>query len=86
LKKNELDNKSRENIGVIPGHQIGAVIRAYLKNKRDTLAEEAPTPKNTKAKNRTRVSELGKRILLERMVQRIAKKAQTDITSIPDRD
>ena len=83
-RRNELDNKNRTKIGVIPDHQIGAVIRAYLKNKRDTVAEGVP--KDTAAKDRTRVSDLGKRILLERMVQRIAKKAQTDISPIPDGD
>jgi hypothetical protein len=63
---------------MIPDHQIGAVIRAYLKNKRDTLAKEVPASEGTEVEDEIRVSDQGKRILLERMGRRVAEKAQID--------
>jgi hypothetical protein len=78
------DNTNREKIRVISDHQIGEVIRAYLKNRRDTFAQGAPTSEEAEVKDQTFVSDQGKRILLERMGQRVAKKAKTDTSSIPD--
>jgi hypothetical protein len=63
---------------MIPDHQIGAVIKAYLKNKRDTLAKGLPTSKDTEVEDEIRVSDQGKKILLERMGKRVAEKAHTD--------
>jgi hypothetical protein len=71
----------RRKVRVIPDHHIDAVIKAYLKNKRAALAKEVPTSKDTEAKDQVRVSDHGKRILFERMEERVAKKAQTDMSS-----
>ena len=52
MKGDGRDNKSGEKHKMIPDHQIGAVIRAYLKNKRDTLAKGLPTSKDTEVERR----------------------------------
>lgn len=65
----------------ITDHQVGAVIRTYLKNKRDTLTNVISSSRDTEVKDEVSVSDEGKKILFERMGRRIAEKAQTDISS-----
>jgi len=66
----------------ITDHQVGAVIRNYLKNKRDTLTNATPSSRDRDAADKVSVSDEGKKILFERMGRRIAEKAQTDISSM----
>jgi hypothetical protein len=68
----------------ITDHQVGAVIRTYLKNKRDTLTNSAASSssRDTDVTDEVCVSDEGKKILFERMGRRVAEKAQTDISSI----
>ena len=66
----------------ITDHQVGAVIRTYLKNKRDTLTNVVSTSKDREVSDQVCVSDEGKKILFERMGKRVAEKAQTDISSI----
>ncbi len=66
----------------ITDHQVGAVIRTYLKNKRDTINNVISTSVDRDVKDTVSVSDEGKKILFERMGRRVAEKAQTDITSI----
>ena len=65
----------------ITDHQVGAVIRTYLKNKRDTLTSVTSSSRDTEVRDEVCVSDEGKKILFERMGRRIAEKAQTDISS-----
>ncbi len=65
----------------ITDHQVGAVIRTYLKNKRDTLTNVVPSSRDHDVKDEVSVSDEGKRILFERMGKRIAEKAQAEISS-----
>lgn len=66
----------------ITDHQVGAVIRNYLKNKRDGLTNVASSSRDRDSGDRVSVSDEGKKILFERMGRRIAEKAQTDISSM----
>jgi hypothetical protein len=66
----------------ITDHQVGAVIRTYLKNKRDTLANAVSPSRDHDVKDEVSVSEEGKRILFERMGKRIAEKVQAEISSM----
>ncbi len=67
----------------ITDHQVGAVIRTYLKNKRDTLTNVVSTSRDPEdVKDEVCVSDEGKKILFERMGRRMAEKAQTDISSM----
>ncbi len=66
----------------ITDHQVGAVIRTYLKNKRDTINNVISTSVDRDVKDQVSVSDEGKKILFERMGRRVAEKAQTDIASI----
>jgi hypothetical protein len=66
----------------ITDHQVGAVIRTYLKNKRDTLTNVVSGSKDTEVSDQVCVSDEGKKILFERMGRRVAEKAQTDISSL----
>jgi hypothetical protein len=66
----------------ITDHQVGAVIRTYLKNKRDTLTNVVSSSKDPEVSDQVCVSDEGKRILFERMGRRMAEKAQTDISSL----
>jgi hypothetical protein len=66
----------------ITDHQVGAVIRTYLKNKRDTLINVESSSSDRDVKDQVSVSEEGKRILFERMGKRVAEKAQADVSSI----
>ena len=65
----------------ITDHQVGAVIRTYLKNKRDTLTNVASSSSDREVNDQVSVSEEGKRILFERMGKRVAEKAQADVSS-----
>ncbi|MBA4417868.1 MAG: hypothetical protein C0392_08160 [Syntrophus sp. (in: bacteria)] len=65
----------------ITDHQVGAVIRTYLKNKRDTLINVASSSNGRDVNDQVSVSEEGKRILFERMGKRVAEKAQADVSS-----
>jgi hypothetical protein len=65
----------------ITDHQVGAVIRTYLKNKRDTLTNVVSTSDGPEVADQVCVSDEGKKILFERMGKRVAEKAQTDISS-----
>jgi hypothetical protein len=65
----------------ITDHQVGAVIRTYLKNKRDTLTNVVSSSRDHDVKDEVSVSDEGKRILFERMGKRIAEKAQAEISS-----
>ena len=65
----------------ITDHQVGAVIRTYLKNKRDTLTNAVSSSKDPEVADQVSVSDEGKKILFERMGKRVAEKAQTDISS-----
>jgi len=65
----------------ITDHQVGAVIRTYLKNKRDTLTNVKSSSGDRDVKDQVSVSEEGKRILFERMGKRVAEKAQADVSS-----
>ena len=66
----------------ITDHQVGAVIRTYLKNKRDTLTNAISPSRELEVADQVSVSDEGKKILFERMGRRVAEKAQTDISSI----
>ncbi|HEY3275941.1 MAG TPA: hypothetical protein VGJ94_04925 [Syntrophorhabdaceae bacterium] len=66
----------------ITDHQVGAVIRTYLKNKRDTLTNVISATRDRDVKDEVSVSDEGKKILFERMGRRVAEKAQTDISSL----
>jgi hypothetical protein len=65
----------------ITDHQVGAVIRTYLKNKRDTLTNVVSASSDPEVADQVSVSDEGKKILFERMGKRVAEKAQTDISS-----
>jgi hypothetical protein len=78
------DNKSRRKRSrmTITDHQVGAVIRNYLKNKRDTLTNTLHSSRDRDLPDTVSVSDEGKKILFERMGRRMAEKAQTDISSM----
>ncbi|MDR2018345.1 MAG: hypothetical protein LBQ00_05680 [Syntrophobacterales bacterium] len=65
----------------VTDHQVGAVIKTYLKNKRDTITNVMPSSDDRGSADTLSVSDEGKKILFERMERRIAEKAHNGISS-----
>jgi hypothetical protein len=66
----------------ITHHQVGSIIRAYLRNKREALADlDYDSNHIAEVKDEICLSDEGRTILFERMGQHVAEKAQTDTSS-----
>jgi hypothetical protein len=65
----------------ITEHQVGTVIKNYLKNRKDRLANDTPFSEYPEVTDQVRVSEEGKKVLYERMGRLVLEKVKNDLSS-----
>jgi hypothetical protein len=63
----------------IAEHQIGMVIKTYLRHSRDRFADVLPLTSSDQPDDIVQVSEEGRRVLYERMERRMAEKARKEL-------
>ncbi len=63
-------------------HQVGTVIKTYLKNRKDRLSNVLPLSEHREITDDVKVSEEGKKILFERMGRHVLEKVKNEISSL----
>ncbi len=64
-------------------HQVGMVIKTYIRHSRDRFANVFPFPTGEEQEDVVQVSDAAKRILYERIGRLVVEKAREE-ASIPD--
>jgi hypothetical protein len=62
-------------------HQVGAVIKTYLKNRKGRLENVIPFREYSEVNDNVNVSEEAKRVLYERLGKQVIEKAKKEISS-----
>jgi hypothetical protein len=57
-------------------HQVGMVIKTYIRNSRDRFANVIPFPGREESEDVVQVSDVGKRILYERIGRLVIERAR----------
>ena len=62
-------------------HQVGTVIKTYLKNRKDKLTTASTFAEGREINDNVHVSDEGKKVLFERMGKHVVEKAKNELSS-----